>query len=87
MKIDRPFLIEAEKNTASWAIIESIIDIAGALGLHVVAEGVENQVEVDTLSAIGCKVFQGYHFGKPTPFATLDSRLVGCQEALPVSHS
>jgi EAL domain-containing protein (putative c-di-GMP-specific phosphodiesterase class I) len=81
VKIDRSFLIDAERNAASWAIIESIIDIAGALGLRVVAEGVESSLEVERLSAIGCKVFQGYHFAKPDSFDRFQSMLLDRPES------
>lgn len=68
IKIDRSFLLDAEKNPSAWSIIESIIDISEALKLQVVAEGVEQQQQLDRLDAIGCSLFQGYIFHKPMTF-------------------
>ena len=68
LKIDRSFLLDAENNTQAWLIIGAIIDVAQALNLQVVAEGVEQQSQIEKLNTIDCNVFQGYKFFKPLPF-------------------
>ncbi len=75
VKIDRSFLLNAHNNPRNWTIIEAVIDIAGALELEVVVEGVETAQEVERLRDIGCRRFQGYHFARPQPLDDLRARL------------
>ena len=49
------------------AIVAGIIDLAHALGLSVVAEGVEQELEADHLRALGCDLGQGYLYARPQP--------------------
>lgn len=67
LKIDQRFVknIDVDKNSA--VIVETIIAMAGNLGLKVVAEGVETERQLMFLVEKGCVVFQGYFFGKPVP--------------------
>ncbi|WP_404358919.1 EAL domain-containing protein [Methylotuvimicrobium sp. KM1] len=67
LKIDQRFVknIDVDKNSA--VIVETIIAMAGNLGLKVVAEGVETERQLEFLVEKGCVVFQGYFFGKPVP--------------------
>jgi EAL domain-containing protein (putative c-di-GMP-specific phosphodiesterase class I) len=51
------------------AIIEAIIRLAQAVGLEVIAEGVETEVEANLLRMLNCDQFQGYHFARPMPAA------------------
>jgi EAL domain-containing protein (putative c-di-GMP-specific phosphodiesterase class I) len=48
-----------------------MIELAHALSLQVVAEGVEEQSTLDALTRLGCDLAQGYHIGRPTPAETL----------------
>ena len=48
-------------------ICAAAIQIARALGLELVAEGVENEAQLQYLVAQGCEVMQGYHLGRPMP--------------------
>jgi diguanylate cyclase (GGDEF)-like protein len=69
LKIDRAFtaaLIDDASGEAS-AIVRAIIQLAGALKLKTVAEGVETQAQLDTLRAKGCTEVQGYYFARPMP--------------------
>jgi diguanylate cyclase (GGDEF)-like protein len=75
IKIDRSFVhgLPAERDSA--AITGAIIALAGALGLQVVAEGVETTAELTFLRRFdGCR-FQGYLFSKPVPADTLTAML------------
>jgi diguanylate cyclase len=71
LKLDRRFLTAATDND-NRTLLHATIDLAHTLGLKVVAEGVENQSALETLSRLGCDLAQGYHhIGKPAPAATL----------------
>ncbi len=49
------------------AIVQTIIAMTEALGLNVIAEGVETREQMEFLEHRGCHAFQGYFFGKPLP--------------------
>ncbi len=67
LKIDRQFIIEAKSEPDVRAIISAIIQMAHALSLDVVAEGVEDEEQVQYLESISCNVIQGFYFSKPLP--------------------
>ena len=67
IKIDRSFVFEMLDNAADEAIACSTIALARALGLRVVAEGVEDDATRAALAAGGCHVAQGYLISKPLP--------------------
>ena len=51
----------------SRAIASAIVEMAHALGLHVVAEGVEEEVQLEVLVEMGCDRAQGFLFSRPVP--------------------
>ena len=65
VKIDRSFTVAMDSNKRSRAIVESIINMAHTLRLTVVAEGVETNEQLATLTELGCNVIQGYLISKP----------------------
>ena len=67
LKIDKSFISDINKDEMAEKLIASIVSIADALGLEVVAEGVEEKHQVDHLTALGCKYLQGYYFSHPIP--------------------
>ena len=67
LKIDMKFLQGGGKKERSWAILQSIIDLAKELEMQVVAEGVETEEQMQRLKAVGCSCYQGYYFAKPMP--------------------
>ncbi len=67
IKIDRSFVRELESNGEDRAIANAIISMGKALGLTVVAEGVETEGQDEFLSASLCDELQGYLFSKPVP--------------------
>ena len=67
IKIDRSYVAGMLEDPASTSIVRSTLDLAHELGLQVVAEGVETQVEYEALLAIGCDVAQGYFCARPMP--------------------
>lgn len=65
LKIDISFVRMMESAPENIEIIKAIIDLAHTLGLDVVAEGVENKLQQQTLLALGCEYAQGFYFSHP----------------------
>lgn len=70
LKIDQIF-IRKSKMHSKKAIISNIISIAGNLNMDVVAEGVETMEQIELLQSLGCRVMQGYYYGRPMPVKEL----------------
>lgn len=66
LKIDQVF-IRKSKMHSKKAIISNIIAIATNLNMEVVAEGVETPEQIELLQSLGCRVMQGYYYGRPMP--------------------
>lgn len=65
LKIDQSFVNDITEDSNEATIVETIISMAHHLGLEVVAEGVENQMQHDFLMQHSCDIYQGYYFSKP----------------------
>lgn len=65
LKIDRSFIQDVTSSEAARAVVQAVVHLAHALGLRVVAEGVENAAQRDVLHAMHCDEFQGYFFARP----------------------
>ena len=65
LKIDKSFVLEMTTEADDAAIVRSTIELARALGLRVVAEGVETEEHWRRLAAWGCHVAQGYLLSRP----------------------
>lgn len=65
LKIDKAFVSDLESNPNSVAIVTTTLAMAAALGIEVVAEGVETQAQADFLRRAGCQYAQGYIFSRP----------------------
>ncbi len=65
LKIDRSFITDIHKSSENFAIVDAIIRMARALGLKIVAEGVETNQEWDVLKQLGCDQGQGFLWSKP----------------------
>ena len=66
IKIDRAFVATVEEPDSA-AIVHSMVDLARALKLESVAEGVETEGQLDVLRGLGCQQAQGYLLGRPAP--------------------
>ncbi len=65
LKIDRSFVAGLGQDTPDQALVRAVIEMANALDLLVVAEGVETRAQRDCLRALGCDMVQGYLFSRP----------------------
>jgi len=76
LKVDRSFVAQLGTEADDGAIVRAIAAMAGALGLEVVAEGVETPEQAAQALALGCGWAQGFHFARPVPPAEMES-LIG----------
>jgi len=65
LKIDKSFVQRMGEDVSDAAIVRSAIDVGHALGLEIVAEGVEDEEAKRRLEEFGCDAFQGYYLGRP----------------------
>jgi diguanylate cyclase (GGDEF)-like protein/PAS domain S-box-containing protein len=75
LKIDRSFVAGLDEGDDRTTIPEAIINMAGALGLTTVAEGVEEEAQVEALRELGCDCAQGFHLGRPMWAEEVDTLL------------
>jgi len=75
LKIDRSFVKDIPKQRDKCELVKAILSIAAALRLESVAEGVETPEQAEYLKTHGCRLAQGYLFGKPMPRTIFEGRL------------
>ena len=75
LKVDRSFVSAMEENTENGEIVRTVIALAKALNLKVVAEGIESVHQFHQLQILGCEYGQGYLFSKPLPVADIERLL------------
>jgi EAL domain-containing protein (putative c-di-GMP-specific phosphodiesterase class I) len=75
LKIDRAFVASLGSSGNTGAIIQSIVTLGHALGMKVLAEGVETDEQRVLLRLAGCDEMQGYLFARPGPAANIDKAL------------
>ncbi len=75
VKIDRSFVTELGHDFTSHAIVDAVVKLSHALGMTIVAEGVETLEQYREVSDLGCDSFQGYYFARPMPAASVDELL------------
>lgn len=77
VKVDRSFVAGITTSHEDRAIVRAILDLARALQLGTVAEGIETLEQLEVLRELGCEVGQGYLIGRPAPVDHLHRRLDG----------
>jgi len=65
LKIDRSFVTDLARNSGDRAIAQSVVSLADNLGMQTVAEGVEQQEQLEILRQIGCTYIQGFFYSRP----------------------
>ncbi|MGJ7917781.1 EAL domain-containing protein [Massilia sp. LXY-6] len=78
LKLDRSFLDEQSFDNGNREFVKAVIDMAHALGLVVVAEGIETEEVMETLRQAACNEGQGYLFSRPLPLKEFD-RFLQCE--------
>jgi EAL domain-containing protein (putative c-di-GMP-specific phosphodiesterase class I) len=80
VKIDQSFIagLSSDTRNESEAVVRAIQALAGSLGIHTVAEGIENLHQQQVIRELGCSMGQGYLYGRPLP------ELVSCIDPLPL---
>lgn len=71
VKLDRGFFVDA--NEKCWRVVESFVALAHELGMRVVAEGVEDEGQLERLRAMGCDRVQGFVVARPMPRAAFEA--------------
>jgi diguanylate cyclase (GGDEF)-like protein len=82
LKIDRSFVVEMVSATGGLTLVSVIINLAHALKLNTVAEGVETEEQLRQLRLLGCHEMQGYLFGKPVPVESFEQKYMRASPAL-----
>jgi diguanylate cyclase (GGDEF)-like protein/PAS domain S-box-containing protein len=67
LKVDKSFVDGLGESPEDAAIVEAVVNLARALGLRTVAEGIETTSQLERLQDLGCDLGQGYYFSKPLP--------------------
>ncbi|WP_060485107.1 bifunctional diguanylate cyclase/phosphodiesterase [Pseudomonas sp. NBRC 111123] len=80
LKIDRGFVRDLEQDSDDAAIVSAIVALGQALGLRIVAEGVETNRQQDFLTRLGCDSLQGYLLGQPVPAEQFMGKLQALRE-------
>jgi len=73
LKIDRSFIVGCPEDTTSATLVHAVVSVGRALGMKIVAEGVETEEQRKFLALAGVHAFQGYLFAKPMPIEQLTS--------------
>ena len=75
LKIDQTLTRDILEDASDAALVRAALALGDALGLDVVAEGVESAEQLQMLKRLGCSRFQGYYFCKPQPLAELQEKI------------
>jgi diguanylate cyclase (GGDEF)-like protein/PAS domain S-box-containing protein len=75
LKIDRTFVRSIESSAERRAFVRAIVELADALSLGVIAEGIEGPAQAAELRRLGCRLGQGFHFARPLEPGDLEARV------------
>lgn len=79
LKIDRSFIAGANTGNVSGKILNTIIQLAGALNMEVIAEGIEDEQHLELLKSQGCRFGQGYYYSPPVSIEKFEKLQIGKQ--------
>jgi c-di-GMP phosphodiesterase len=77
LKIDKSFISDIKSLETKSTLVDLIIELAHQLGMNLVAEGIENQIQLDYLASRNCIIGQGFHLSKPLSITNFDALLGG----------
>jgi diguanylate cyclase (GGDEF)-like protein/PAS domain S-box-containing protein len=75
LKMDREFIADIERDRLGASLVAGVVELGRALGMDVVAEGVETDGQLALLRGMGCRYLQGWLFGRPVPVTELRALL------------
>ena len=81
LKIDMSFVRHLRPGSKEAAVIRAIVLLGSSLGKEVIAEGIENQMQMELLRDLGCGLGQGYFLSRPLPVEGIDELLLGLRAA------
>jgi diguanylate cyclase (GGDEF)-like protein/PAS domain S-box-containing protein len=86
LKVDRAFVVELPRSPEDVAITRSVVGLGAELGMSVIAEGIDSEAQRDALIVLGCRVGQGFLFGRPAPAdeVSFESLELGAVRARPM---
>ena len=87
VKVDRSFVIGVATDPVDSAIVQAVVTLASAMGIEVVAEGVETPEQVEHLRALGCDICQGYYFSRPLQASQFEELIVNRQPPEPTKRT
>ena len=71
--------MDQSETNANWAVVTAILQMAKALDIRVIAEGIETEFQISQLRALGCLLGQGYYFSKPVDQDAIAALLGGAE--------
>jgi diguanylate cyclase (GGDEF)-like protein len=86
LKIDQAFVAAITSSLTDSSLARAIVSLAHTLNLEAVAEGVENETQVDALSRLGCQLAQGFYFARPLSAHAMTGLLAGSRLGQPLVY-
>ncbi len=77
LKVDRSFIAALEGGEQSRDLLQAILGVGHSMSLKVIAEGIETEEQLRTVTEMGCEMAQGFLIGRPSPAEVIEGLLVG----------
>ena len=75
LKIDQSFIADVAVDKSTLAIVKALIEVAHALSLRVIAEGIETREQLELLQGLDCDELQGFYIGRPLPVGEAETHI------------